>query len=43
MVALAGVVTSFLLILGTRLVLEISIAIIDISENIRKSRSSVSK
>jgi hypothetical protein len=43
MVIIAGVVTSFLLILGARLVLEISIAIIDISENIRKSRSSVSK
>lgn len=38
MVALAGVVTSFLLILGIRLVLEISIAIFDISENIRKSK-----
>ncbi len=43
MVAIAGVVISFLLILGLRLVLEISIAIFDISENIRKSRSSVLK
>jgi hypothetical protein len=40
-VAIAGVVISFLLILGLRLVLEISIAIFDISENFRKSRSSV--
>ena len=37
MVIIAGVAISFLLILGIRLVLEISIAIFDILKNIRKS------